>query len=74
MPKNKEKRALNSYARYSGIAIQMFIIIGAGTYVGVFLDRKYPNEYNGFTITLSLTFVILSIIFVIRRIIAATNK
>jgi F0F1-type ATP synthase assembly protein I len=68
-----QKRRLNNYARFSGIAIQMFAIIGIGTYVGVKLDEKFPNKHNLFTVILSLLSVIMSIVFVIRRIIAASK-
>jgi len=69
----KKSNQLNSYARYSGIAIQMFAIIGLGTFAGVKLDEKFPNKHNLYTLILSLTSVILSIIFVIRQIIAASK-
>ena len=68
-----QKDRLNSYARFSGIAIQMFAIIGLGTYAGVKLDEYYPNKHNYYTIALALLSVILSIVFVIRRIIAASK-
>ena len=74
MPKNKEKRALNSYARYSSIAIQMFAIIGIGTFIGVKMDEKYPNEHQGYTITLSLLSVLLALFFVIRKIISNSKS
>jgi hypothetical protein len=51
----------------------MFAIIGIGTYAGVKLDAHYPNKYNLYTLILSLSSVILSIVFVIRRIIAASK-
>lgn len=70
----KPKKQLNTYARFSGIAVQMFAIIGVGTYIGVKLDQKYPNKDNLYTLTLSLTSVIASIIYVIRRIIAASKS
>ena len=66
-------KQLNSYARFSGIAIQMFAIIGIGTYAGVKLDENFPNKHNLYTLVLSLLSVILSIVFVIRRIIAASK-
>lgn len=69
----KQKRPLNNYARYSGIVIQMLVIIGLGTYLGIKLDEKYTNEHRAFSISLSLISVILSIVFVIRRIIAASK-
>jgi hypothetical protein len=73
-PHNDQKNRLNTYAHFSGIAIQMFAIIGIGSYIGVKLDENYPNSHNIFTIVLSLGSVILSIVFVIRRIIAASKK
>ena len=62
------------YARFSGIAIQMFAIIGIGTFIGVKVDEKYPNKHNLFTVFLSLTSVILAIFIAIRRIIAASKE
>lgn len=73
MNQKPQKKPLNTYARYSGIAIQMFAIIAIGTYAGVKLDEKYPNQYRAYSIVLSLASVIISIIFVIRRIIAASK-
>lgn len=69
----EQKKRLNNYARFSGIAIQMFAIIGIGTYVGVKLDEKFPNKHNLYTVVLSLLSVIMSVVFVIRRIIAASK-
>ena len=75
MNKQKPKKQLkHSYARFSGIAIQMFAIIGIGSYIGVKLDEKYPNKNNLFTISLSLFSVIVAIIYVIRRIIYSSNE
>ena len=69
MPRD-QKNKLNSYARFSGLAIQMFAIIGVGTYIGVKLDENYPNEHNLYTLIFTLSSVIASIVYVIRRIIA----
>lgn len=71
--KNPKKRLKNSYAHFSSIAIQMFVIIGIGSYSGVKLDQKYPNTYNLYTICISLVSVILAIVFVIKRIISASK-
>jgi F0F1-type ATP synthase assembly protein I len=70
----KKKRPLSNYARFSGIAFQMIVIIGVGTYLGVFLDEKFPNEHNIYTVIFSLTAVILSIYFVVRQIIKMSNR
>ncbi len=72
-PPQGQKDKLNSYARFSGMAIQMFAIIGIGTFIGVKLDEKYPNKYNLYTLILSLGSVIMSIVYVIRRIIAGSK-
>jgi hypothetical protein len=72
--KKKPTKPLNSYARLSGIAFQMMSIIAIGTFVGIKLDEKFPNEYDGYTLGLSLTSVIVSLIYVIRRIIAASKE
>ena len=69
----KKKEQLNNYARFSGIAIQMFAIIGVGTFIGVKLDENYPNKHNLYTLILSLVSVILSIVYVIKRIIAGSK-
>lgn len=71
MPRQpKKSNSLNNYAKYSGIAFQMFAIIGVGTFIGVKLDAYNGNESNLWTIILSLSSTILAIVFVIRRIIA----
>ncbi|WP_115460799.1 AtpZ/AtpI family protein [Winogradskyella aurantiaca] len=69
----KKKDQLNSYARLSGLGLQMLGIIAVGTFVGVKLDERYPNESNWFTLGLTLFSVIGAIVYVIRRIIAASN-
>ena len=70
----KQKEQLNAYARFSGIAIQMIAIIAIGTYVGVKLDEKYPNTHNLYTLGFTLGSVIVSLVYVIRRIIATSKE
>jgi ATP synthase protein I len=51
----KEKRPpLESYARYSGLAFQMFAIIGLGIYGGVKLDQWLEIGFPVFTVLLSI--------------------
>ncbi len=69
----KQKKSLNAYARYSGIAIQMLAIIGIGSFAGVKLDELYPNNYNIYTIILSLASVLIAMYIVIKRIISASK-
>lgn len=51
----------------------MFAIIGIGTFIGVKLDEYYPNKNNIYTVILSLSSVILAIVFVVRRIISTSK-
>ncbi|MFT5243795.1 MAG: putative negative regulator of RcsB-dependent stress response [Psychroserpens sp.] len=69
----KEGNQLNTYAKFSGIAVQMFAIIAVGTYIGFKLDENYPNEHNLYTLAGSLSSVIISIIYIIKRIIAVSK-
>jgi len=48
----------------------MLGIIVVGTFIGIKLDEKYPNNTNWFTLGFSLFSVIGAIVYVIRRIIA----
>ena len=57
----------------SAIGVQMAAIIAVGTFVGVTLDEKHPNDTNVFTLIGSLFSVILSIYFVIRRVISVSK-
>ena len=69
-----QKNRLNSYARLSGLVIQMIAISGVGTFAGIKLDEAYPNEKNLCTLGLTLAGVILSIVYVIRCIIASSKE
>jgi F0F1-type ATP synthase assembly protein I len=51
----------------------MGVIIALGAFIGVTLDKKYPNENNLFTLILTLFSVILSVFYVIKRIISASK-
>jgi hypothetical protein len=52
---DKEKRPpLESYARYSGLAFQMFAIIGLGIYGGYKLDEWLKIGFPVFTVLMSI--------------------
>jgi len=63
--KNKENN-LNSYAKYSGLAFQMGIIIGGATWGGVKLDELVETNKPIFTIILSLLGVFAAIYITIK--------
>ncbi len=59
---NKESRPpLESYARYSSLAFQMFAIIGLGIYGGFKLDQWLKIGFPVFTVLLSLISVAAAI-------------
>ena len=70
----KRKRPLNTYAKFSSLAIQMFAIIGIASFAGVKLDKKYPNKNNLFTLVLSLLGVLIAIFYVIRQITISSKE
>lgn len=73
--KKSQKSPLNStYAKYSGIAFQMFAIIAIGAFVGVKLDDYLDNDNNLYTIIFSLVAVMLAIYSVIRQIIKMSKE
>lgn len=51
---NRDDDPIKSYARYTGMAIQMIVIIVGMTYAGVWLDSKREGDTPVFTLILSL--------------------
>ncbi len=59
---DKEKRPpLESYARYSSLALQMFAIIGIGIFGGVKLDQWLKTGFPVFTVLLAIISVAAAI-------------
>lgn len=75
MSKNKRKRKhLNTWVEFSQIGLQMGVTITAGVLLGVWLDKKYPNNYHAFSIGLSLFAVFASLYLVIRKVLKMAKK
>ena len=72
--KRKKNNRLNRYARFSGIAFQMVVIIVLGSFGGVKLDEIYPNEYSVFTVICSLASVGISMYYVVRQVNSVKEK
>lgn len=72
--KRQSNKPSGTYAKLSGIAIQMIAIIGVGTFIGIKLDEKYPNTHDLYTLGFTLSSVIISVVYVIRRIIASSKS
>ena len=53
-PDKQNRPPLESYARYSSLAFQMFAIIGLGIYGGVKLDQWLHLRFQVFTVLLSI--------------------
>jgi F0F1-type ATP synthase assembly protein I len=65
-PKKRPVKGLKDFARYSGMAFQMFGIIFITTWGGIKLDKVAGNETPVFTIILSLLGVFAAIYTVIK--------
>lgn len=65
----EKKDKLNAYAKYSGLAIQMGVIIGVGVFAGQYLDGVLEFETPWLTILLSLLGVFTALYIVIKEVI-----
>lgn len=72
-PTQKPEKQLSNYAIYSGLIFQMMAMISLGVFVGYKLDQKYPNKHQLFTVVFSLLSVVLSVFYVVKRIIALSK-
>lgn len=66
MEKNNK---INAYAKYSGLAVQMGVIICVGVFGGQYLDSFFELETPWLTIFLSLLSVFVSLYIVIKEVI-----
>lgn len=65
---NKKRReSLSVWVQFTQIGIQMGVVITAGVLIGRWLDEKYPNDHQAFTIILSLFAVFASMYMVIKK-------
>ena len=63
---SSRKSRLNNYARYSGLGIQILVLIFAGMYGGYKLDRLLHLKFPAFTLVLSLLGTSLAIWYAIK--------
>lgn len=52
--KEEIRKGAQSYMKYSGMAIQMGVIILVGTYFGRWLDERFETQTPWFTVGLAL--------------------
>jgi F0F1-type ATP synthase assembly protein I len=60
------RKAVNNYAKYSGMGFQMLAIIGIGVFGGVKLDEIIDLDFPVFTIVFSIISVFLAIYVIIK--------
>jgi Mn2+/Fe2+ NRAMP family transporter len=70
----KNKTNLHSYARYSSIALQMMVIITAGVWGGVQLDKLLNLTFPLLSILLSFVSVAMAIYLAIKDFLNSNNK
>ena len=61
MSSQKQKKQLNKYVRFTGIAFQLGITIYLAAYIGNWLDSKFLMQKQIFTLVLILVAMIASI-------------
>lgn len=64
----KKENPLSTYAKFSGIAVQMIAIIGLGSYAGIKLDEKFPNDYHLYTLVCALVSIAVALYLVIKQV------
>jgi len=67
-PSKKNPKVLNNYARYSNLGAQMVVIILAGTFGGIKLDKMLHLKFPVFTVVLSFGSVILALYVVLKEV------
>ena len=66
MKDKRPQKPLDSYAKYSSLAIQMGVIIGGGCYGGYKLDEYFHNTTPIFTIILSLVSIAIAMYLILK--------
>ncbi len=69
-PQNNQ---LKKWARYSGMAIEMMIIIAVGTFAGHQIDAHRGADFPLWTLLLSLASVFAALYLIIRNVIRDPN-
>lgn len=70
----KPEKGYNKFARFSGLGIQMGVIIGGFTWLGVYLDERQATKTPWWTIGLSLFGVISALYLMIKEVLSMSKK
>lgn len=57
----EKKKPLKNWMYFSGIALQMLIIIGGSVWLGIYLDNSQATSFPLFTVILSLLGVFVAL-------------
>ena len=58
----------NKYLVFVNVGFQMAIIIAGAVFLGIWLDKKFPNKFSVYTISVSLLGVFIALFQVIRSV------
>jgi F0F1-type ATP synthase assembly protein I len=72
--KKQIRPKVDAYMKYSGMAIQMGVIILLGTLAGQWLDGYFGTERPYFTVLLALLAIFASLYLTLKDIIHPSNK
>jgi hypothetical protein len=61
-------KKVNYYIKYSSVGIQMFAIVGLGSYGGVKLNTYFGFEKPYLTVVISLVSIVFSMIYAYRQV------
>lgn len=70
----KPLKSVNQFARYSVLGIQMGVIIGGGTWLGLWLDEKYSDEFPLFTVICSLLGIAIALYLSLKDVISSNDN
>lgn len=74
-PQNSKKPSqYNNYIKYSGLALQMVVVIYLGHLLGEYLDNTYNPESDLYAKICTLVAVFLSTFMVIRQVISGEKN
>ena len=60
-PRKRAPLRSDAFLRFTSMATQMGVIIFLGVWGGMQLDKKFPNDFHGWTLGLSLFSVFVAI-------------
>ncbi|MFQ3214462.1 MAG: F0F1-type ATP synthase assembly protein I [Marivirga sp.] len=70
---SKKPKQYKSFIRFSGIAVQMVVVIYLGNLLGKYVDRNYGSGDELYTKIITMVAVILSTVLIIRQVLAANT-